>query len=134
MYCTSSAFVRRFGVRFVCVRGRLIGFVRSVLQRCEFWVLSGRSSVCRSAGARTAWKACGQSLPAQLAGVLSTLSARCRLANVPALRRSARQGIRGDRPLKPRLFASAESPLHLFHDKPNSQNHRLTNGRSGKAN
>ena len=64
-----------------------------------------------SSRARTAWKACGQSLPALFAGVLfragidhilSTLSARRRTANVPALRRSDKYGLRGCGPAWPR--------------------------------
>ena len=37
--CTGSAFLRRFGVRFVCVGSRVIGFGRMIFQRPGFWFL-----------------------------------------------------------------------------------------------
>ena len=59
--------MRRFGVRFVYARGRFVGFGRALSYGPDFG-LSGRSSVCRSAGTRRAWKACGQSLLALFCG------------------------------------------------------------------
>ena len=54
--CTGSAFMRRFGVRFVCVPGRFIGFDRVVFQRPVFLIIRGIRRF-GFAAARRAWKA-----------------------------------------------------------------------------
>ena len=75
-----------------------------------------------SSRARTAWKACGQSLPALPAGArsghglttnLSTLSARRRTANVPALRRSDDCGLRGCGPTWPRCQSATAGSAQI---------------------
>ena len=72
-----------------------------------------------SSKARSAWKACGQSLPALPAlsacvllragidHILSTLSAPRRKANMPARRRSVEWGLRGGGPAWPRRGAAS---------------------------
>ena len=92
-----------------------------------------------SSRARTAWKACGQSLPALFAGVLfragidhilSTLSARRRTANVPALRRSDKYGLRGYGPAWPRRQASTAGSAPVRNSKKRSHASGLDRGAS----
>ena len=89
--------------------------------------------------ARTAWKACGQSLPALPAGPrsghglttnLSTLSARRRTANVPALRRSDNCGLRGYGPAWPRRQASTAGSAPVRNLKKRSHASGLDRGAS----